>query len=132
MSASTVISTRKAVPVAIGSVTLYCESFRAAAAMTVTEASAVSGGGIVTNSAPRCEKLTFTGRIADEEQPLGAVMELNNMLRAPEPFDVEYRGLVFPDCVIQSFTADDNGCDYIEVSVTLITPELTEQAEVED
>ena len=43
------------------------------------------------------------------------------------PFEVEYRGLEFSDCILQKYEVTDSGNDWTDASFTLITSsEITE------
>ena len=124
MSSTASITHREAVPVVIGGVRFYCESFRAESAGHISDAATVSGGDVLTNIAPGPVSLTLNCRIADEEQPMRAVQILHNMMRSSSLFSFSYRGLSFTGCCIHSFSADDNGEDFISVSFTLLTPDI--------
>jgi len=119
MSTETYLCRRKAVPVNIGDMQLYCEEFTAAAARALSEEGTVSGGAAVTGTFPHSTKLTMKGRVFDEDEPLRHVLTLNDMLRSASVLTVEYRGLFFGNCRIVSYKAGDSGSDWIDVSVTL-------------
>lgn len=122
MSSSVAISQREAVPVSIGSITLWCEEFKAEGSRIFSEAPSVSGDDIITNSAPKAMKLSFSGRISGGASPLAIIADISYMLRNNVSFSTGYRGLSFTDCRIQSFRAEDKGDDFIYASITLITP----------
>ena len=119
MSTATYLNQRKAVPVNIGDMLLYCEEFTAAAARTVSEQGTVSGSAAVTGTFPHSAKLTMKGRAFDEDEPLSHVLMLNDMLRSSTVLTVEYRGLFFANCRIVSYKAGDCGNDWLDVTVTL-------------
>ncbi|MBR4626855.1 MAG: hypothetical protein IKO47_04020 [Ruminococcus sp.] len=119
MSTSTFLEQRKAVPVYIGDMLLYCESFTAEAERTVAEKSTVDGDAALTNTFPRRAKLTLTGRVFNEEEPLMNVLMLNDMLRSASVLTVEYRGLYFGNCRILSYKAADTGKSFLDLSLTL-------------
>lgn len=123
MSIAAKLSSRESVSVSIGDITVWCEEFKASAVKSFSEEATVSGNTALTNSCPHSMKLTFSGRICSEDSPLSFVMNANNMLRTQESFDVEYRGLLFSKCRVQSFSAEDKGEDFINASLTLVTAE---------
>lgn len=123
MSIITKLSSREAIPVSIGELTLWCEEFKASAVKSFSEEATVSGDTVITNSCSHSLKLIFSGRICSEESPVSFVQSVNNMLRTQESFNVEYRGLAFSQCRIQSFSAEDRGEDFINASLTLVTAE---------
>lgn len=120
---------REAEPVAIGAVTLYCESFRAAANAVLYEQPTVTGGTVLTNTCVKSAKLTLTGRVCGGEAPLGCVTALNNMVGSGG-VDIVYRGVRFRECVVQSYTAEDKGDDMLYVTVVLATLRPAENTEV--
>ena len=131
MSTSTYLTRRKAVPVNIGDMLLYCEEFTASAARTVSEKATVSGGAAVTNTFPHSAKLTLKGRAFDEDEPLRHIQMLNDMLRSSAVITVEYRGLFFGNCRISAYKADDCGSEWLDVSVTLSSDNVYIPEEVE-
>lgn len=126
MNETTTFTAREAFPVAIGSVTMYCEKFRASAARRFTEESTVIGGDVFTNESPRSMEMTFSGRICVENAPLLTLLNAYNTLRRSVRNDISYRGLVFRNCQMKSFTVEDSGLDYVELSVTAITADDVE------
>lgn len=127
---STKLTSREAVPVEIGELRLYCEEFKAAGVRSFSETASVSGVDVITNSCPKAMKITFSGRICDEESPLGFITYANNMMRSADELDISYRGVEFSGCRIQSFSAEDRGEAYISASITLITPNNVMPGEV--
>ncbi len=125
----TTITNREPVPVTIGSLTLWCENFKASAVRSFTEEPFVSGGAAVTNTCPKAMKLTFAGRIYSDDAPLDFVKAASGMLRSSESYNIVYRGLVFGRCRVQSFNAEDNGEDFICAVITLITEDAVSEEE---
>ena len=121
MNSVAVISERESVPVNIGSMTLWCEGFKAAAVRSFSEESLVTGGGTITNSCPKAMKLTFSGRICEGSDDF--VRQASDMLRSTESFSVVYKGLVFSGCRVQSFNSEDKGEGFVYAVITLITSE---------
>jgi len=126
MSTSTFITNRKASPVTIGNMQLYCESMELSAKRVIAETSTVSGTGTVTNTAPRSAVITLKGRAFDETSPLKSAAQLDSLLRSSNTLTVQYRGLVFTSCRVLAFEVTDSGRDYIDVSVTLSSSGITE------
>lgn len=118
---TTVINSREAIPVTIANFVLYCEEFKASAVQSISEEPTVMGKRAVTKSFPRATKLTFSGRICSETNPLDFVVKINNVLHAKVKYDISYRGIVFLNCTVQGFTAEESGEDYIKASVTVVT-----------
>ena len=73
------ISTREAVPVDVGMITLYCESFKASAVTALYEQPTVTGTTVLTNKCRKSTKLTLSGRVYDENSPLSTVTYINNI-----------------------------------------------------
>ena len=127
MNSAATITKREAVPVDIGSMTLWCEEFKAAAVRTFAEEPLAAGGGTITNSCPKAMKLTFSGRIFGG--PLEFVKTASDMLRDDTTCSVKYRGLVFSGCHVQSFSSEDKGEDFIHAAITLISAEAVGEEE---
>ncbi len=124
MSTTTILNQRKAIPVNIGDMQLYCEEFSASASRTVSEAATVTGDAALTGTFPRSAKLTMKGRAFDEDAPLSFLLMLNDMLRSPQTLTVEYRGLFFGDCRVLSYSVGDSGENYTDISVTLSSADI--------
>lgn len=112
------ICKREAVPVAIGQLTLYCESFRASGSTVLYEQPTVTGVTVVTNKYVRSSKLVLTGRVCSGDAALTVLTALNNMNGTPG-VDIVYRGVRFPGCTVQGYTAEDRGDDMLYVTLTL-------------
>ena len=118
---TTSLSDRKAVPVVIGGITIYCEGFKASALRNIDENSTVVGDTVMTSNASRSTKLIFTGRICSENSPDDALFSLNALVNSASSFTVEYMGLDFDNCYMSAYSFTDKGGDWTDVSVTLIT-----------
>lgn len=123
MSTVTEISHRTPEPVTIGTHTLYCDEFRASAALIYTEQSTVSGDTVITNICRRATRITFSGRCCDPDTPLQFLADMDSVSTASDTYSISYRGALFSDCRVQSFSAEDKGGDFFYVSVTLLTPD---------
>lgn len=116
------ISVCEAVPVKIGYMDLYCENFKATAMAEITGQPTVSGLFQVTNNHRKLTKLTFKGRIYNENQSLLFMMMINGMTIATG-YTIDYKGLRFSNCMIHSLIVEDNCGDFVNVSITVVTPE---------
>lgn len=125
----TTITTREPVPVTIGSLTLWCENFKASAVRSFAEEPFVSGGAAVTNTCPKAMKLTFAGRMYSGDATLDFVKTAYDMLRSGESYNIIYRGLAFGRCRVQSFNAEDKGEDFICAVITFITEDAVSEEE---
>lgn len=123
----TALIKREPVPVRIGGLTLYCESFKAVAARAVAEESSADGAVVITNNAARSTRLTFSGRVCTEGEPESFVLAVNNMIRSGESFTAEYMGLRFPECRLLSYSFEDKGGEAALAQVTLISSGETEE-----
>lgn len=122
------ICKREAVPVAIGQLTLYCESFRASGSTVLYEQPTVTGSTVVTNKYVRSSKLVLTGRICAGDAALTVLTVLNNMNGTPG-IDIVYRGVRFAGCTVQGYTAEDRGDDMLYVTLTLAATAPAEDVE---
>lgn len=123
MRTVTAINERKPAAVVIGGVTLFCESFRASAVRIITEESTADGKTVLTNNASRSTRLTFSGRVSIDGSPEDAVLSFNALVNSASSFNVEHMGLVFADCRMLSYSFDDRGRDWADVTVVLLTAE---------
>ena len=123
------ICSREAVPVAIGQLTLYCESFRAAASTVLYEQPTVIGGTVITNKCAKAVRLTLSGRIYCGAGNIPALTAINN-LNGTSALTVTYRGVTFSDCTVTGYTVEDKGDDMLYVSLTLASAEPASDAEV--
>ena len=129
MSITTELLHREAIPVTVGGTDVYCENFRASAVKAVNEETTVNGSSIITSAGIRAVRLTFSGRIYDKDAPLKFLADISGEMDS-QPFDVEYRGLEFSDCILQKYEVTDSGKDWTDASFTLITSsEITEEDE---
>lgn len=130
MSTVTTVSRREATPVRIGAWLMYCEHFKAEGGRNYSEKSTVSGDAFFSNINQKALKITFEGRIYDEYLPLRGLLYTNAFMSSNGKCNITYRDAVFADCRVQSFTVDDVGEDYVNVSITLVTTEPPAQSEV--
>ncbi len=114
---------RESIPVTIGYMELYCESFKASSVSDLSEQSTVSGENIITNRSRKSTRLVFKGRVYNETIPLQFLFIANTMDN-PSGYTIEYRGMIFNNCIIYGFTVEDKGDDFVYVSVTVATPDL--------
>lgn len=114
---------REAIPVTIGYMELYCESFKASAVSDLAEQPTVSGGNVITNRSKKSTRLVFKGRVYNETVPLQFLFIANTM-NNPSGYTIEYRGMIFKNCIIYGFTVEDKGDDFVYVSVTVATPDI--------
>lgn len=129
MSSITTLTEREAVPVNIGGTTVYCESFGITAARVLTEESTADGGTVLTNSAFRSSRLTFSGRVCTQSGGGELILGLNALVHSSAAFGIEYMGLVFTGCHMLSYTLEDKGGNWADISVTVITAETVRRAE---
>jgi hypothetical protein len=127
MSGATAFSCRRAVPVSIGGIIVYCESFRATAARVLSEESTADGGTAVTNSAYRSTRLVFSGRVCTQGQPEDFILGFNGLVHSAADFTVEYMGLIYGGCRMLSYSFEDKGGEWAEVSVTAVTEQTVER-----
>lgn len=128
MSSVTFISHNEAVPVTVGSCLLYCDSFKASAVKAVSEETTVNGMSIFTSSGIRALRLTFSGRIYDENSALDFLYAISNEMSG-QTFSIEYKGLRFTDCIMQKYEVSDSGKDWTEGTFTLITQSPVREVE---
>lgn len=121
MTGITEISSRKAYPVIIGTMTMYCENFRISGNKLFSEKSTASGKDVFTNTCLRALKFTLEGRIYNKDSPLGIISDSDSIMRNNKELTIEYRGMYFPRSFLQSFSIEDKDEDFICASLTFIT-----------
>ncbi len=119
-----IINIHESVPVKIGDIVLYCEKFKASGVKNYSEQNTVSGDVTITNYGKKAVRLTFSGRICDENNPLCFLVYVNNLMENTGTFSIEYKNVIFGECRIQSFVTDDNNDDFISATVTVISTQI--------
>lgn len=114
------ISQKKAFPVKIGAVELYCEKMTLSAETTVRIEPTLDGRPIAANKCRYMTQLSFTGRVYEKAAPL-RMAGLANNLNGVEKQEIKYRNLRYPNCIITGFKAIDSGEDFIELTVNAAT-----------
>lgn len=104
--------------VVIGSLKMYCESFKASQNAVLSERSTVNGDTLITNKLRRAARLTFSGRLPADDLSMIEVGKLNNLIGCAG-ISITYRGLAFSDCTVLSYTAEDSGGSFISLTVEL-------------
>ena len=117
----TSLTSREAVPVTIGGVVMYCERFKASAVRSISENSTVNSDTVITNNSSRSTKLIFFGRICTDSSPDDFIFSFNDLVHSASPILVSYMGLDFNNCHMLAYTFSDNGGEWADVSVTLLT-----------
>ena len=77
----------------------------------------------ITNSGKKAIRLTFSGRIYNENNPIGFLVDINNLMKNDYTFSIEYKNVIFGECRVQSFVTDDNNDDFISATITVISTE---------
>lgn len=130
MNSSAWISERKPYAVRVGDFVMYCERFKAVGTAKFSEQSTVNGETVFSNSGRRALRITVEGRIYDQYLPLRMLLRTDTFQAVGGKINVEYRGLTFMSCQVESFTMEDNGDEYIYASITLLTPDTATLSEV--
>lgn len=112
-------------PVTIGNFTLFCESFFAERTRIFSEQNTTDGNIIFTNTGKKAMKITLKGRVYDDALPTRFLIATDALINSGEPLNFVYKGTVFKNCHIVSFSTEDKGENFIHASVTLITDTQT-------
>ena len=115
-----IISERKPVPVNIGSLTVYCDEFKVSGDTLIREQATVTGSTVLTNDCRFSTKITISGRYYDENFLLGIVIPTDSLSGSDTTYNIEYRGVIFGNCRVKSYTVEDKGLDYIYMTLVLI------------
>lgn len=114
------LSTKKAFPVKIGPMTLYCEKMTLQTSTDVSVASTLTGYSHYTNKCRKITKLSFTGRVYNKEKPM-LYAGLANNINGTDSFQIIYKNLRFIDCIITGVNAIDSGENFIELTIDVST-----------
>lgn len=116
----TELKNRKPIPVLFGSLKMYCEKMKFSAETLLYESPTVTGATTVTGKFRKMTRMTFSGRVYNDQRPLFSAGIANN-INGTTGCNIVYRDLQFPNCTITGFSADDSGEDYIYLTVTAAT-----------
>ncbi len=119
-----IINPQESVPVNIGNFVMYCEKFKVTGTKSFSEQNTVSGNEIVTNSGKKAVRIVLNGRISGDN-PLEFIVNMNNLMYNSDNISIEYKNVIFNQCQIQSFVADDQNNNYISVTLTIIAIEIS-------
>ncbi len=117
----TAVTPAESVRVTISYMELFCTGFQAFSETNLSEQPTVSGENVITNRAKTSTRLVFRGKVHDESKPLRFLC-IGNTMENPSGYTIEYRGMIFKNCIIYGFTFDNNGGDDSDVTVTVVTP----------
>lgn len=119
----TEISEKRAFPVKIGTVELYCEKMTMTAETILNVNPTINGTAVMTNKCRRLTKFSFTGRVYNKEKPM-FLAGLANNLNGTENVEIVYKDLRFGRCTITGYSAIDSGEDYIELTINAATSSI--------
>ncbi|MBR2284242.1 MAG: hypothetical protein IJ874_07475 [Ruminococcus sp.] len=119
MNDVTELCSREACPVAIGDITLWCDSFRIVNDSVYYEQPSADGDNVLTNRYRRSPRVTLSGRVYCGDEMPAMLAALVAMVGASAGFDTEYRGLSLTSCRVQSCTAEDGGGEFLDVAAVL-------------
>ena len=119
----TEISEKRAFPVKIGTVELYCEKMTMSAKTILTVNPTIKGTAITTNKCRRLTEFSFTGRVYNKEKPM-FLAGLANNLNGTENVEIIYKDLRFARCTVTGYSAVDSGDDYIELTINAATSSI--------
>ena len=124
MNGDLIIEQRKAVPVFICGIQLFCDSFSVSDTKVIAERATVSGGNAVTNIHPKCSRVVLKGRTFNETTPIEPVCVLKGFMDNSQTFNFFYRGISCKKCRVAAFTVEDSGRNYLDFSLTLAVEEF--------
>lgn len=124
MNGDLILEQRKAVPVLICGIQLFCDSFSVSDTKVIAERATVSGGNAVTNIHPKCSRVVLKGRTFNETTPMEHVCVLKGFMDNSQTFNFFYRGISCKKCRVAAFTVEDSGRNYLDFSLTLSVEEF--------
>lgn len=116
--------------VAVGPLVISCDSFKAVGGRNFSEKSTVSGDTSAVNTNLKGLKITVSGRVIDEFEPIRPLRYLYGVMKADSILPITYRDVIFSGCHIQNIIVTDSGEGYIGVSVTLVTYKAPSEREM--
>ncbi|MDE6775823.1 MAG: hypothetical protein K2J37_05975 [Ruminococcus sp.] len=117
------LTIRKPEIVMLNMTKIYCESCKITGVTTYYEEATASDYPYMTHKCKKAARVTFTGRIYDEEKPMRGAMNIANN-NGYQINQIIYRGIKFENCVIVGFKIEDNGINYVTASVTVAVPNI--------
>lgn len=117
------IFNQEAVLVKINFINLYCESFRMEAMTSLVEQPTVNGKSQITNRFKKATKLTFKGRVYDEDNLMYFIAVANNYVGS-DVSEIKYRNINMTNCIITGFSAEESGNGILNVTITLATNDM--------
>lgn len=117
------LTIRKPEIIMLNSVRMYCESCKMTGATTYHEEATTNDIPYMTHKCKKATRVTFTGRIYEEERPFRSALNIANK-NGVLINEIIYRGMKFEKCVVVGFKIEDNGGSYVTASVTVAVPNL--------
>lgn len=114
------ICKRHSIMVNIAMIQMYCEHFIMTAHTQLYEKANLMGNGVITGQCPKATKLTYIGRVYNENDPFNVARTLASF-HGIKSFDTHYRGMIFRNCVLEDFKVEDKGDDFVYLTITAAT-----------
>lgn len=119
-------------PVTIGEVTFYVQSWQLSAQRIFSEQSAADGASVITNSSQRGRRLVLEGIWVTDSEPDSLILLLDGCISSGEGFDLTLRQLVFTDCRLMKYTAEEKGDEpYVRLRLELFALVPPKEADAE-
>ena len=121
MSTSTTLTHNEALPVNIGTHTIYCDSIKVLMTKNFAENCSVTGSPLIEGIGYKGLKITFIGKIYSDESPYDFLAYLSDRARYNTSSNITYNGIVFNSCYIIHFDFEDSGENFSTVKITFIS-----------
>ncbi len=121
MSTATSLTHNDALPLVIGTHTLYCHNVKVTMTKNVIENNSVMGGALLEGVGYRGLRVTFTCKIYNDDEPYSFLVYLCSRARSYTDYDITYNGVVFNNCYILHYDFEDSGENYSTVRITFLS-----------
>ncbi len=123
MSTSTSLTHNEALPLNIGSYTLYCDNVKVTMAKNIIDECSVTGSPLLGGVGYKGLRVTFTCKIYNDENPYSFLVYLCTRARSYMNYDITYNGIIFKTCYFQHYDFEDSGKNYATVRITFLSQE---------
>ncbi|MDD6346056.1 MAG: hypothetical protein PUA51_07570 [Oscillospiraceae bacterium] len=114
------------VQVSIGDFILFAENIKITGNSIINEQSNISGCTSITNSSVKNTSVTLNGRLACDSDFKSFILYAENILRNKTNISFQYKNISFNQCILKSYSAENNDSGITDARFVFSVPELSE------
>lgn len=114
------------VQVSIGDFILFAENIKITGNSIINEQSNISGCTSITNSSVKNTSVTLNGRLACDSDFKSFILYAENILRNKTNISFQYKNISFNQCILKSYSAENNDSGITDARLVFSVPELSE------